>query len=70
MSVVRVYFILFMQTTFVTEKPATLTKSENPILLKRTIIEFEEEAKTTVLPIKTNTTTKFKYPTNGLYGLL
>ncbi|MES2446734.1 MAG: hypothetical protein V4546_06100 [Bacteroidota bacterium] len=59
-----------MQTTFVTKKSVKLTKSENPILFKRTIIEFEEKAKTHILPIKKNTTARFKYPTNGLYRLL
>lgn len=59
-----------MQTTFVTVKSASLTKNENPILLKRTIIEFKEETNITILPTKKNTNVRFKYPTNGLYGLL
>lgn len=59
-----------MQTTFLNETTKTSTKIEKTILLKRTIIELEEKREATNPSTKKNTAERFKYPTNGLYGLL
>ena len=60
-----------MQTLLENSKTTSFTKSEKPILLKRTIIELaEKEEQLLNSTTKQNTTPRYKYPTNGLYGLL
>lgn len=59
-----------MQTLLENTKIPSFTQSEKPILLKRTIIELAEKEETLHIPVKQNTTSRYKYPTNGLYGLL
>lgn len=59
-----------MQTLLENSKTTLFTKSEKPILLKRTIIELAEKEEILHSPVKQKTTPRYKYPTNGLYGLL
>lgn len=59
-----------MQTLLENSTTTTFTKSEKPILLKRTIIELTEKQEILHIPVKQNTAHRYKYPTNGLYGLL
>ena len=59
-----------MQTLLENRTITSFTKSEKPILLKRTIIELADKEETHQPPVKQNTTPRYKYPTNGLYGLL
>lgn len=59
-----------MQTLLENRKTSSFTKNEKPILLKRTIIELADKEEAHPLPVKQSTTPRYKYPTNGLYGLL
>ena len=59
-----------MQTTIETENPFLKTKSEQPKLLKRTIIDAVSNYAKPVVKSETIIMQKVKYPTNGLYGLL
>lgn len=59
-----------MQTLLANSNTTTFTTSEKPTLLKRTIIELTSKEEKLPSPVKLNTTPRYKYPTNGLYGLL
>ena len=59
-----------MQATVQTENLFVKTKTHQPVLQKRTIIEAVIKNAPQIVKNQIDATQKVKYPTNGLYGLL